>query len=100
MPESFKDMLCKYDRVLIEVDSLENDFTRCCKIGDILIAEPGSPKILATNRYIIGIGKRLIYSKVMQQKKNRNCIVILGIGEAPIDDIVIWCRAKKYRHNK
>ena len=65
------------------VDKLENDYSRTCTNGEKLIAEPGRPQISAAKRYIIGIGNRLIYSKVMQ-KRDKSKIYVLGIGEVAI----------------
>ena len=94
-PEILKDLLFKYGRVIVEMDKIENDYTRSCKYGDILIVEPGSPKVTAAKRYVVGIGNRLICCRAMQDKRNKDSLIILGLGEVAISDIVIWCNAKK-----
>lgn len=95
-PEVFKSLLQRFGKVVIVVDKLENDYSRTCTSGEKLISEPGRPKISAAKRYVIGIGDRLIYSKVMQ-KKDKSKIYVLGIGEVAINDIIIWCNARKMR---
>lgn len=93
-PEDFKSLLQRFGKVVVMVDKLENDYSRTCTNGEKLIAEPGRPQISAAKRYIIGIGDKLIYSKVMQ-KRDKSKIYVLGIGEVAIDDIKIWCNARK-----
>ena len=93
-PEMFKEVLLKYNKVIIRVDNLENDYTNSCKPEELIIVEPGRPVISATKRYIIGIGNRLLYCRAIQ-KRNKSVIYILGIGEMKISDIIIWCNAKK-----
>ena len=98
-PEVFKSLIYKCGKAVVEVDNLASDYTLTCNLGDRLLAEPGRPQISTSKRYIIGIGDRLIYSRVMQKKK-KNIIYILGIGEVAIGDIVFWCNAKKYKPAK
>lgn len=95
-PELFKEVLLKYGKVIIKVDKIENDYTRTCKLEELIIVEPGSPVISAARRYVVGIGERLLYCKV-KQKRNKSVIYILGIGEVKISDITIWCNAKKLK---
>lgn len=95
-PEMFKEVLHKYNKVIIKVDNLANDYTKSCKLKGLIVAEPGSPIISASKRYIIGIDNKLLYCKVMQ-KKNKSVVYILGIGEMNINDIKIWCNAKKMK---
>ena len=95
-PEEFKSLLQRFGKVIVVVDQLENDYSRSCSIDDKLIAEPGRPQISAAKRYIIGIGDRLIYSQVMQ-KRDKSKIYVLGIGEVTINDIIIWCNARRMR---
>ena len=95
-PEDFKSLLQRLGKVVIVVDKLENDYSRTCSIDDKLIVEPGRPQISAAKRYVIGIGDRLIYSKVMQ-KRHKSKIYVLGIGEVAINDITIWCNARKMK---
>ncbi len=94
-PETLKTLLFKYGRVIVEMDKIENDYTRSCKYGDLLIVEPGSPKVTKAKRYVVGINDKLIYCSAMQQKRRKDKLIILGIGEISISDIVIWCNAKK-----
>lgn len=93
-PEMLKELLNKYDNVIIQVDKLDNDYTRTCKLEELIVVEPSSPIISAARRYVIGIDGRLLYCKV-KQKRNKSVIYILGIGEVKISDITIWCNAKK-----
>ena len=93
-PAVFKELLFKFGKVVVVVDKIENDLTMTCSLGEKLIAEPGRLPISAAKRYIIGINKQLIYSKV-KQKRDKSKIYVLGIGEVPISDILIWCNAKK-----
>ena len=95
-PELLRSIVYNGGRAFIEVDTLENDYTRTCSIGQILIVEPGRPRISAAKRYIIGIGERMIYSRVTQ-RRDKSKIYILGIGETNISDIVFWCNARKYK---
>ena len=95
-PEMMKELLYKYGKVIVKIDKLENDYTRTCKLGELIEVEPSSPIISAARRYMVGIGKRLFYCKVMQ-KRNKSVIYILGIGEVKISDITIWCNAKKMK---
>lgn len=93
-PMMLKDVLFMYNKAIIRVDKLENDYTRTCQLEEQIVAEPSSPIISAARRYIVGIGDRLLYCKV-KQKRNKSAIYILGIGEVKISDIKIWCNAKK-----
>ena len=93
-PSEFKELLYKYGKVIVVVDEIENDLSRTCRIGEKLIAEPGRPVISAAKRYIIGINNMLIYSKV-KQKRDKSVIYVLGVGEVQINDILIWCNARK-----
>lgn len=95
-PEEFKSLLQRFGKVIIAVDKLENDYSRTCKNGDKLIVEPGRPQISAAKRYVIGLGDRIIYSKVMQ-KRDKTKIYVLGIGEVAINDIIIWCNARRMK---
>jgi hypothetical protein len=95
-PKEFKDLLLKFGKVVVVVDKLENDYSRTCQLGERLIAEPGRPPISAAKRYIIGLKDQLIYSRVMQ-KHDKSKFYILGIGEVDLNDILIWCNAKKMR---
>lgn len=95
-PEVFKSLLQRFGKVVIAVDKLENDYSRTCKNGEKLLVEPGRPQISAAKRYIIGIGDRLIYSKAMQ-KRDKSKIYVLGIGEVAINEITIWCNARKMK---
>jgi hypothetical protein len=93
-PSEFKELLYKYGKVIVVVDEIENDLSRTCRIGEKLIAEPGRPVVSAAKRYIIGINNKLIYSKV-KQKRDKSVIYVLGVGEVQINDILIWCNARK-----
>ena len=93
-PSEFKELLYKYGKVIVVVDEIENDLSRTCRIGEKLIAEPGRPVVSAAKRYIIGINNKLIYSKV-KQKRDKSVIFVLGVGEVQINDILIWCNARK-----
>lgn len=95
-PTEFKELLLRFGKIVVIVDKLENDYTRTCKLGEKIIAEPGRPIISATRRYIIGTKGKLIYSKVMQ-KRDKSKIYVLGIGEISLSDVLIWCNAKKMR---
>lgn len=95
-PTEFKELLLRFGKVVVIVDKLENDYSRTCKLGEKLIAEPGRPNISAAKRYIIGMKGKLIYSRVMQ-KRDKSKIYVLGIGEIPLCDVLIWCNAKKMR---
>jgi hypothetical protein len=96
LPLVFKELLFKFGKVVVILDKLENDLSRTCQLGEKLIAEPGRPSISAPKRYIIGLNGKLIYSKAMQ-KRDKSKIYVLGIGEVLINDIIIWCNAKKMR---
>ncbi len=95
-PEEFKSLLQRFGKVVVIVDKIDNDYSRTCMIGEKLLVEPGHPHISAAKRYIIGIGDRLIYSKVMQ-KRDKSKIYVLGVGEVAINDIAIWCNARKMK---
>ena len=95
-PEMFKEILLKYNKVIIRVDNLKNDYTHSCKPDELIVVEQGRPIISASKRYIIGIGNRLLYCKAMQ-KRNKSVIYLLGIGETKISDIKILCNAKKMK---
>ena len=95
-PEDFKSLLQRFGKVVIVVDKLENDYSRTCKNGEKPIVEPRRPQISAAKKYIIGIGDRLIFSKVMQ-KRDKSKIYVLGIGEVVIGDITIWCNTRKMK---
>ena len=62
-PETLKTLLFKYGRVIVEMDKIENDYTRSCKYGDLLIVESGSPKVTKAKRYVVGINDKLIYCR-------------------------------------
>ncbi len=93
-PELLKTCLLKYGKAIIKVDKLDNDYTRTCKLEELIVVEPSSPKISAARRYVIGIGDRLLYCRA-KQKRDKSVIYILGIGEVKISDLIIWCNAKK-----
>jgi len=95
-PAKFKDLLFRFGKVVVVVDKIENDLSKTCCLGEKLIAEPGRLPLSAAKRYIIGLNGKLIYSKVMQ-KRDKSKIYVLGIGEVPINEILILCNAKKMR---
>ena len=95
-PELMKSIVLTSGKAIIEVDTLENDYTRTCNLGDLLIVEPGRPQISAAKRYVVGIGDRMIYCKITQ-RRDKSKVYILGFGETNITDIVFWCNAKKYK---
>ena len=93
-PKRLKELVFGTGKAFVEVDTLDNDYTRTCSIGDIIIVEPSNPPISATRRYMLWYGDRIIYSKIKKPKKNTKWI-ILGIGEVNVSDIKFWCNAKK-----
>jgi hypothetical protein len=93
-PELLKTLVLGTGKAIVEIDTLDNDYTRTCSIGDIIIVEPSHPPISATRRYMLWYGDRLIYSKIKKTRKNTKWI-ILGIGEVNINDVKFWCNAKK-----
>ena len=93
-PKMLKELLFKYDNVILRVDKLENDYTRTCQLNEQILVEPSSPKISAARRYVVGIGEDIIFCKV-RQKRNKSVIYIQGMGEVKISDITIWCNATK-----
>lgn len=92
-PEMLKSLLSKYGRVGIEVNRTENDLTRTCKIGDLLIVMPDKPKITMAKKYIIGIGDKLFFCHLAKEPRKKDTLIVFGIGEIPVSDIVIWCHA-------
>ena len=93
-PEALKDLLFNNDRIIVEIDSVENDYTRTCAIGDRLLIEPDKPTRRGVRPFVVGIGDSIICCKVMQSSRKRNILTILGMGDVPISDIVIWCSVK------
>ena len=94
-PEMLKILLDKYDSVLVEVDSTENDLTRTCKIGDSLIVKPDRPKITLAKKYVIGIYNKLFFCHLTKESRKKDRLIVFGLGEVPLSDIVIWCHAKR-----
>lgn len=94
-PEMLKILLDKYDSVLVEVDSTENDLTRTCKIGDSLIVKPDRPKITLAKIYVIGIYNKLFFCHLTKESRKKDRLIVFGLGEVPLSDIVIWCHAKR-----
>jgi len=93
-PELFRDLVLGSGKAIVEVDTLDNDYTRTCSLGDKIIVEPSHPPISATRRYMIWYDNKMIYSKIKKTRKNTKWI-ILGIGEVNVSDIKFWCNAKK-----
>ena len=93
-PEKLKTIILCTGKAIVEIDCLDNDYTRTCSVGDSIMVEPSHPPISATRRYMLWYGDRLIYSKIKKTRKNTKWI-ILGIGEVNINDIKFWCNAKK-----
>lgn len=93
-PEELKEELFSKGRAIVEVDILENDLTRTCELGQLLVVEPGRPPFSAAKRYIVGINNKIVYTK-LKQKQRKDKVYILGIGEVNVDDLIFWCNAKK-----
>ena len=94
-PEALKELLFKHGQAILEMNTIENDYTRSCRIGERLIVEPGSPKINERNRYVVGIGDKLLLCRVLQEKQHKEKLNLLGYGEVDINEVVIWCQVKK-----
>ena len=93
-PDFIRNAVLSAGKVIVEVDSLANDYTRTCVKGDLLVVEPGCPPISATKRYIVWYGRKFIYCKIMKTRDVSKWN-ILGIGEVNVSDIKFWCNAKK-----
>lgn len=93
-PEQLRELILSAGKAMIKIDSLDNDYTHTCSIGDLIIVEPSRPPISATKRYIVWYIDRLIYCKIMRTRKNTKWN-IQGIGEVSTNDIKFWCNAKK-----
>lgn len=93
-PEKLKEEVFSKGRAIVEVDTLENDLTRTCGLGQLLVVEPGRPPFSAAKRYIVGINNKIVYTK-LKQKQRKEKVYILGIGEANVGDLIFWCNAKK-----
>ena len=93
-PEELKEEVFSKGRAIVEVDKLENDLTRTCGLGQLLVVEPGRPPFSAAKRYIVGINNKLVFTR-LKQKYRKDKVYILGIGEANINDLTFWCNAKK-----
>lgn len=94
-PEMLKNLLDKYDSVIVEVNSTVNDLTKTCMIGDTLIVKPDRMKIMMTKTYIVGIGDRLIFCRLKKEARKKDTLTVMGMGEVAVSDIVIWCNARR-----
>lgn len=92
-PEKLKTIIMCTGKAIVEIDCLENDYTRTCSVGDLIMVEPSRPPISATRRYIAWYKNILIYCKIMRTRNNSKWN-ILGIGEVNTSDIKFWCNAK------
>lgn len=93
-PEKLRDLVLSTGKAIVEMDKLDNDYTRTCSIGELIVVEPSRPPISATRRYIAWYKNKLIYCKIMRTRKDTKWN-ILGIGEVDVSDIKFWCNAKK-----
>lgn len=93
-PEKLKTFILCTGNAIVEMDSLDNDYTHTCSIGDIIMVEPSRPPISATKRYMVWYKNMLIYCKI-KLMKDPSKWNILGIGEVNVSDIHFWCNAKK-----
>jgi ribosomal protein S17 len=92
--EQLREIVLSAGKAIVEMDSLDNDYTHTCSIGDIIMVEPGRPPISATKRYMVWYKNMLIYCKI-KLMKDPSKWNILGIGEVNVSDIHFWCNAKK-----
>ena len=93
-PEKLKTFILCTGKAIVEMDSLDNDYTHTCSVGDLIMVEPSRPPISATRRYIVWYQNMLIYCKIMRTRRDTKWN-ILGIGEVDVCDIKFWCNAKK-----
>lgn len=68
-PEMLKKLVLNSGRAIVEIDTLANDYTHTCSVGDKILVEPSRPPISATRRYVAWYDNRLIYCKIMRTKR-------------------------------
>ena len=93
-PEKLRAKILGSSQAIVEIDSLNNDYTHTCHLGDYIVVEPSRPPISATRRYMVWYKDMLIYCKI-KRLKDASKWNILGIGEVNVSDIHFWCNAKK-----
>jgi len=92
-PERLKTNILENGSALVEIDSLDNDYTHTCHLGDYIVVEPSRPPISATRRYMVWYQNKLIYCKI-KRTRDLSKWNILGIGEINVCDIHFWCNAR------